>query len=310
MTLCPPSIANASSHLVFTSPTAGQAIYPHSFTATTTTSSLDANIYTKMREFSIVDGFVEISECIAEMTKYVGNEPSVGLFFIQQHAQNAVPNVIEVKKNVAEKSHETALHTEDLEDSVAVVRSMKEHGFPIADKMVGEIKKSLKTMATKQPKRGLISPLSRSYSERASFYAEKGNEKKSNYVSNVLKSAKQKASSFKWRQLDTRGSIDSMDEKQQMYPNLPLSVSSKSITSSFWAAETDELPVASQVEDESLHEQPDVSDVSINLLSVSSDRYDDFKASKVAKLEKWLDGAGNLDDNCGTGDEKSLATLQ
>ncbi|KAH1191483.1 hypothetical protein GmHk_20G058734 [Glycine max] len=34
----------------------------------------------KMHEFSIVDGFVEISECMAEMTKYVVNEPSVGLF--------------------------------------------------------------------------------------------------------------------------------------------------------------------------------------------------------------------------------------
>ncbi|KAH1139278.1 hypothetical protein GLYMA_10G207600v4 [Glycine max] len=263
----------------------------------------------RMHEFSIVDGFVEISECMAEMTKYVANEPSVGLFFIQQHAQNAVPNIIKVKKNVVEKSHETTLHTEDLEDSVTMVQSMKECGFPIADKMIREIKKSLITMETKQPKRGLIHPASSSHSERASFlgnaafYAQEGNEKRSNYFSNVLKSAKEKAGSFKWRQLDTRGSIDSTDEKPPMYPNLPLLVTSASITSSFRAAETDELPVSSQVEDESQHKQTDVSDISINLLSVS-ERFDDFKANKEAKLAEWLDGTGNLDDNCGTGDEK------
>ncbi|KAK7391400.1 hypothetical protein VNO78_19816 [Psophocarpus tetragonolobus] len=263
----------------------------------------------KMHEFSIVDGFVEISECMAEMTKYVANEPSVGLFFIQHHAQNAVPNVIKVKKNVVEKSHETTLHTEDLEDSVSMVQSMKECGFPIADKMIGEIKKSLITMATKQPKRGLIRPESSSHSERASFLgntaldALEGNEKRGSYFSNVLKSAKQKASSFKWRQLDTRGSIDSMDEKPQMYPNLPLSVSTANITSSFLAAEMDELPVSSQVEDETQPEPTDVSDNSINLLSLS-ERYDDFKANKEAKLEQWLGGTGNLDDNCGTCDEK------
>jgi len=249
----------------------------------------------KMRDFSIIDGFAEISECMAEMTKYVANEPSVGLFFIQQHAKNAVPNVIGVKKNVDEKSHETTLHTEDLEESVTLVRSMNEHGFPIADKMIGEIKKSLKIMGTKQPKRGLISPLSRSHSERASSYTQEGSEKRNNYFSNVLMSAKQKASSFKWRQRDTSGSIDSMDEKPQM------PVSSASIASSFWAAKNEELPAARQGGDESEHDQPDASDApSIDLLSVSSDRYDDFKACKEAKLEEWLDGTGTL----GTGDEK------
>ncbi|KAL2949321.1 hypothetical protein AAZX31_20G169800 [Glycine max] len=188
-----------------------------------------------MHEFSIVDGFVEISECMAEMTKYVVNEPS--------------------------KSHETTLHTEDLEDSFTMLQSMKE---------------------------------SSSHSERASFlgntafYAQEGNEKRSNYFSNVLKSAKQKASSFKWRQLDTRGSTDSMDEKPPI------------VTSSFQAAETDELPVSSQVEEEPQHEQTDL----LILALISCQYQKDFKANKEAKLAEWLDGTGDLDDNCGTGDEK------
>nr|KYP53050.1 hypothetical protein KK1_025052 [Cajanus cajan] len=256
-----------------------------------------------MHEFSTVDGFMEISECMAEMTKYVANEPSVGLFFIQHHVQNAVPNVIKVRKSVVDKSHEMTLRTEDLDDSIKMC------GIPIADKMIEDVKKSLATMATKQPKRGLIHPASSSQTARASFldnaafYAHEGNEKRSNYFSNVLKSAKQKASSFKWRQLDTRESIDSMDEKPPMYPNLPLSVTSARVTSSFPATETDELPVSSQLEDESQLEQSDVSDISINLLSVS-ERFDDFKANKEAKFEEWLDGTGNLDDKCGTGDEE------
>lgn len=268
-----------------------------------------------MHEFSTVDGFVEISECMAEMTKYVANEPSVGLFFIQHHAQNAVPNVIKVKKNLVDKVHETALHTEDLEDSIAVVRSMRECGSHIADEMIGEIKKSLVTMTTKQPKRGLIHPsTSSSRTERASFwsnhtfYAQEGDDdKRSNYISNVLKSAKQKVSGLKWQQPDVKGSIDSKEEKPQVYPDLPLSATSASITSSLQGTETDEveLPISSQVEDESQHEQTDISDISVTSLSVS-ERYDDFKANKEAKLEEWLGGTSNRnrDDYRDAGDEK------
>ena len=270
-----------------------------------------------MHEFSTVDGFVELSECLAEMIKYVANEPSVGLFFVQHHAQNAVPKVIEVKENIFEKSHETTLHTEDMEDSITMVRSMKECGFPLADEMIGEIKKSLVTMTTKQPKRGLIHrSASSSQTERASLWgdtashAQEGNEKRSNYFSSVLNSAKQKASSLRWPKLDARVSMDSKGEKPQVYSNLPSSVTSASTSSSLQGTETDELPVSSQVEDESQHEHTDVSDVSIKLLSVS-ENYDDFKANKEAKLEEWLEGTSNLDNNCGAGDEGrcQLATL-
>ncbi|GMQ07530.1 hypothetical protein CsSME_00051683 [Camellia sinensis var. sinensis] len=36
-----------------------------------------------MHELSTVDGFVEVTESLAEMIKYVANEPSVGLFYVQ-----------------------------------------------------------------------------------------------------------------------------------------------------------------------------------------------------------------------------------
>lgn len=38
-----------------------------------------------------------MNEGVADMIKYLANEPSVGLFFVQQHTQNAVPNLLHVK---------------------------------------------------------------------------------------------------------------------------------------------------------------------------------------------------------------------
>ncbi|RYQ92673.1 hypothetical protein Ahy_B09g098883 isoform F [Arachis hypogaea] len=255
----------------------------------------------KMHEFSTVDGFVEISEGLAEIMKYVANEPSSGLFYIQHHAQNAVPNVIEAKRNIVEKSHETTLHAEDLEDSVTMVRSMKECGFSLADEMIRDIKKSLVTMTTKQPKRGLIrqSP-SGSRIERTSLWGE-GSEKRSNYLSSVFSSAKQKASSLRWPNLDTKESMDSKGEKPDMYSNLPLTVTSASTNSSLQGIEAYELPVSSQVEDECQHQQNEDSDVNSTKLLSISENYDDFKANKEAKLEEWLQGTGNLENNRGAG---------
>ncbi|KAJ1435986.1 BLOC-1-related complex subunit 8 [Sesbania bispinosa] len=265
-----------------------------------------------MHGFSTVDGFVEISDCLADMIKYVANEPSVGLFYIQQHTQNAVPNVIKLKKNIIEKSHETTLHTEDLEDSVTLVRSMKECGFPIADEMIGDIKKSLVTMTTKQPKRRLIHQSTSNFqTERTSVwgnsevYAQEGSEKRGNYFSSVFKFSKQKGSSLKLPQLDSEGSIDSTIEKPQLYPNVPLSVTSASTTTSSPGMESDKLPQSSQVEDESQPEQSDTSNIGNKLLSVS-EKYDDFKASKEAKLEEWLEGTSNHDDNFRTDDKNRL----
>ncbi|XP_057746384.1 uncharacterized protein LOC130965637 [Arachis stenosperma] len=111
-----------------------------------------------MHGFYGADSFVELGECWVEMIKYVANEPSIGLFFIQQHTQTDVPNIIKLRNNVIVKSRETSLHTQDLEDSIVMVRSMKECGFSIVDEMIGDIKKSLITMGTKQPKKGLIHP--------------------------------------------------------------------------------------------------------------------------------------------------------
>ncbi|KAK9282620.1 hypothetical protein L1049_010838 [Liquidambar formosana] len=270
-----------------------------------------------MHGFSTVDGFVEINECLAEMIKYVANEPSVGLFYIQQHTQNAVPNVIGLKNNVVQKSREMTLHNEDLEDSITVVSSMKECGFPIADEMIRDIKKSLVIMSTKEPRRGLINnptsdfPMGRTRSwgpaawGRSAEYTQQDGERRGGYLSTVLKSAKQKASNFKWSQFDSKESRQAKSEMLQFSSNPPPSVTAASTSSNLQVIEADELPLSSLVaeelqeedeEEEEIEEAAPVDGIlpSHNLLSVS-ENYDDFRADREAKLKEWLEGNGNLD---------------
>ncbi|PON32776.1 MEF2BNB-like protein [Parasponia andersonii] len=278
-----------------------------------------------MHGFSTLDGFVDITECLAEMIKYVANEPSLGLFYVQQHTQNAVPTVIQHRNKVVDKAHETTLHTEDSEDSITMVRSMKECGFPIADEMIRDIKKSLLIMSTKQPRRGLI------HDTRSGFQAERTSSwgsatwgrpgvygqqdsGKSGYFSTVFKSARKKASNFKWPQLDSGESMQTKDDKLLFYPSRSLSVASVASTGSFQpGAEADELPLSSKTPDEPQEERIDepqeeridASSPSPNLIPMSED-YDEFKADKEAKLEEWLEGNGNLDDCRVASDQRQL----
>ncbi|KAJ0262342.1 hypothetical protein HA466_0052920 [Hirschfeldia incana] len=226
-----------------------------------------------MHEFSTVDGFAEINESLAEMIKYIANEPSVGLYYIQQHVRNAAPNVINLNAQVLDKSRETALHTEDSEDSIAMVKSMKECGSLIADGMIGDIKSSLALMSSKQPRRGLIlntgSPWSsRSSSSiatpstttmRGSDYSQDTSESGS-YFTSVFKSAKEKASNIKWPQLDFK------EQKVETIPN-------------------------------ELEEQKEVSSKGEQHM-VEKTKFEEFKAGKEASLKAWL---GDMDEDADVG---------
>ncbi|KAJ0493169.1 hypothetical protein HanIR_Chr12g0583101 [Helianthus annuus] len=109
-----------------------------------------------MYNYSPIDGFVEISKGLGDMMTSLANEPSVGLFYVQQHAHNAVPNIVNLSNKVVAKSREIGLHTEDTEDSIAMVRSMADCGFPVVDDMIKDIAKCLAIMSSRQPRRGLI----------------------------------------------------------------------------------------------------------------------------------------------------------
>uniref|UniRef100_A0A2P2JL20 Uncharacterized protein LOC105130723 isoform X1 n=1 Tax=Rhizophora mucronata TaxID=61149 RepID=A0A2P2JL20_RHIMU len=263
-----------------------------------------------MSEFSTVDGFVELSECLAEMIKYVANEPSVGLFYVQHHAQNVAPNVIGLRKNVVEKSRDTILHTEDLGDSITVMKSMKECGLSIADEMARDIRKSLAVMSTKQPRRGLIqNPTSDFWTGKASswgtaawshngIFPKHDSKRMSNYFSTAFRTA---ASNLKWSQPDPQYLAAAEFEKPVSYPHPSRSVASTSISSSLPDMEVDELPLSSQASNElQLDKEADHEEVDINrppyIISSLSENHDDFKANKEAKLEEWLGGTvNNLD---------------
>ncbi|CAI9091159.1 OLC1v1026111C2 [Oldenlandia corymbosa var. corymbosa] len=252
-----------------------------------------------MQEFSTVDGFVEVTECMAEMIKYVANEPSVGLFYIQQHIQNAAPNLINLKNNVVEKSHEMTLHTEDFEDSISAISSMKECGFLIADEMIRDINSSLTIISKKHPKRGLMNSTASAFQlgrtrswgpvvwGRSSSSSLQDSEKSSGYLSSVINSAKLKASNLKWNQTETTNqSFEAIDETSTSDINASSSDACGS-TSNMLDSEAVELPISSPIAEELQQVQGEESLRHEDLLSLAH-KYEEFKADKEAKLEEWL----------------------
>lgn len=215
----------------------------------------------KMYECSPVDGFVEISEGLGTMIKSLANEPSVGLFYVQQHTHKAVPNLVNLRNNIVAKSREISLHTEDSEDSITMVRSMKECGFPIVDDMISDITRSLAIISTKQPKKGVISSKPSSAFQTAwgpsSWGSTNDVEKSTSYLSSVFNSAKQKATNIKWAQIDT-------------------------------SEPREELPISSPVSIGDQDKDGRVDDLISNLSL--AENFDEFKANKEAKLEEWLGG--------------------
>ncbi|CAN1238321.1 hypothetical protein LINGRAPRIM_LOCUS2082 [Linum grandiflorum] len=221
---------------------------------------------------------------MAEMMTYVANEPSVGLFYVQQHVQNAAPNVISIRKAVADRSNETSLNTQDLEDSITVVRSMKECGLPIANEMIKDIRKSIAVMSEKQQRRGGLGPRSssgflmrRAGSTEPPTRGDSDVAKKSGYYfSSMFKTAKERASGLKWPPIDLKDTMPSVSPLQF--------TESSSTSSSAVVAEADELPLSSQTAEDTAEE---LQTETKNAKSVPED-YDVFNADKQAKLEEWL----------------------
>ncbi|PIA34864.1 hypothetical protein AQUCO_03700260v1 [Aquilegia coerulea] len=247
-----------------------------------------------MDGISTADGFVEVNNNLAEMIKYVANEPSVGLYYVQQHTHNALPNLLRLQDRIADRSREATLHTQDLEESIVMVDSMKQCGRSIADDMLNDIKKSILLMSTSQPKRGVIHPSSSGLQDakrssggptafsRNVLFAQPDAESRGSYFSSVFKSAKQKAVSIKWPQLDPEQPIgtkaDQLPSNQSPDETVHIAVSTLSDT------EAEELPSSTQIFDEQLEETLPTHDI-----SSASENYEEFKAKKEAKLKEWLE---------------------
>lgn len=227
-----------------------------------------------MLGFSTVDGFMNVKEDVDEMIKYIANEPSVGLYFVQQHVHSTMPYLLNVKNKVVEKVHEVTLHTEDIEDSIYVVRSMTECGLPIADEMTKDINKSLRIMSASQPKRGLITPVS---SNRSTIGDQQDRASSGGYLSAVLSSAKQRAASLRWPKGEYVMSSATI--------RMP-SVANGGSASTPAEKEPDELPVSNSLvvdDDSDLATDLETHDVTSLLES-----YDMFKFERETKLEEWL----------------------
>ncbi|KAM0945594.1 hypothetical protein DsansV1_C10g0104361 [Dioscorea sansibarensis] len=262
-----------------------------------------------MHDLSPVDGFMDVKEGVDEMIKYLANEPSVGLFFVQQHAQTSMPYLLGVKDKVMEKIHEVTLHTEDIEDSIHVVNSMSECGLSIANDMIQDINRSLLIMSKSQPKRGLIqNPLSGFHTERSSsnwatdsdyYVGSNQDDSKSggNYITTFFSSAKQKVAGVKWSQ-PNKG----LSKTVKFEPHADPHASNNKITTSaadcgtnqnLVNVDVEDLPLSSNFVNDKHEEQescgrhlPDADGIPAAL-----DTFDNFKSEQEAKLEKWLQEA-------------------
>ncbi|KAK8662266.1 hypothetical protein V6N13_091851 [Hibiscus sabdariffa] len=281
-----------------------------------------------MNGFSTADGFVVITESLAEMITYIANEPSVGLLYVQRHTHDAVPIIINLSGRVGEKSREASWHGEDLEDSITMVSSMKECGFPIVDEMIKDIMNSLTLVSANQPKRGSFDGLdlgttmrkTRSWGSISWGYgSEDAQQDGSNYFSTIFKSAREKASGLKWFPLESKEPIETEPQKPVQCPAPPLPLVSNSIpddinkekVSNFEWPELEskepieiepQKPVQCQQAD-NLHEEVKVATEDNAKLSDDGLLFDEFKADKESKLEQWLEGSeGKLDKSKGESD--------
>ncbi|XP_010934601.1 uncharacterized protein [Elaeis guineensis] len=248
------------------------------------------------------------------MIKYLANEPSMGLFFVQQHAQTSMPYLLNVKDKVVEEIHEVTLQTEDIEDSICVVRSMTEYGLPIADEMIKDINKSLHIMSTSKPKRGLIQNPSWGFEAgRASSgtqytlnydisSGQQSGGSSRGYLSAVFNSAKQKAAGFRRGQ---PGTVPKGPQNEQLVPSSTRSPSAVNIgaLSRLPDAEGEELPLSSPVSDDRLDEADTVGESLYGHdMSSMMEIYDKFKSEREAKLEEWLQEPEDRHRFSGSGD--------
>ncbi|GAQ78301.1 hypothetical protein KFL_000100660 [Klebsormidium nitens] len=68
----------------------------------------------------------EVHEKVADIATQIANEPSVGLYYVQQHVQKAVPALVDAKKQVAHGRDITNFVGEDVKTATTTIQGMKE----------------------------------------------------------------------------------------------------------------------------------------------------------------------------------------
>ncbi|KAF6137146.1 hypothetical protein GIB67_030910 [Kingdonia uniflora] len=201
--------------------------------------------------FSTVDGFINVNDSTVKMIKYVANESSVGLYFVQQHTHNALPNLLHLKEKIVDASAHTLTDTQGSDDDITMLKSIKQYALSVVHHMIQDINNSLNIMSASHPQTRLIhSRNSGLQRNKSSVIVE---ETTSGFVSTVFRSAKQKAVNIKWPQFDGNQSFHRKGEQVQ-FPNLLLSEVAPTSVSALQGIEAEELPLSSHILDEQLNE--------------------------------------------------------
>ncbi|KAG6547030.1 hypothetical protein Mapa_011647 [Marchantia paleacea] len=152
----------------------------------------------------------EVHDTITEIMRHLANEPSVGLYFVQQHVHRAVPAMVQLKAQIVDSTQEAEYVTQDVRDALNSVKTMKECGPAVIERMMKTLDSSLPRLPSfRQIRRDELSPDSKSGPSLLTDTAEmqrnmsripSGREPPladsdyTGYVRNIFDSAYQKAS--------------------------------------------------------------------------------------------------------------------
>eukprot|EP00897_Mesotaenium_endlicherianum_P007833 jgi/Mesen1/7078/ME000369S06399 len=103
----------------------------------------------------------EVHDKVADIICMLANEPSVGLYYVQQHTQRAVPAVVALKTEVADTTQVAKFALEDVKEATGVVRAMKEKGSPVLRQMLRTLEHSTPLLPNLRPGYGTLQPVLR-----------------------------------------------------------------------------------------------------------------------------------------------------
>ncbi|CAM6016751.1 unnamed protein product [Sphagnum balticum] len=138
---------------------------------------------------SSVDALQGVHDSVSELVQQVANEPSVGLYFVQQHVHKAVPGLLSIKNKLAEDTQEALLYTEDAKDALTAIKTMKECGPPAVNSMISMLTASISLLPSlRHPKR---------FNKTTPSTSLQAEVDSSGYVTTLFNSAYQRASSMR-----------------------------------------------------------------------------------------------------------------
>ncbi|KAK3287417.1 hypothetical protein CYMTET_5070 [Cymbomonas tetramitiformis] len=86
------------------------------------TENVDPKAYT--------DSLNGVSNSLSDYVKQTANEPSMGLFYMQEHVRKSATNVVEYKKKMEETKQMLDFQRLDVDEALEITKKMKEVGPP------------------------------------------------------------------------------------------------------------------------------------------------------------------------------------